>query len=275
MNPPLAAHWFRCRKSLDALYRVYNRRAFVHPDPLEFLYRYEDPLDIEIAGLIASSLAYGRVAQILAGVSRVLGPMGPSPRAFLIRTKERDIAFFYKDFVHRFTRGKEMSGLLIALKKAADADGSLQRLFVRGMGGAPETVLPALAAFVRELRRLSKGGCPGLLPSPEDGSACKRLNLFLRWMVRRDAVDPGPWRALKPSMLVVPLDTHLFRIARSLGMTKRRQPDLKTAMEVTRTFAAIRPEDPVRYDFSLTRLGIMGGGAHTGDNLAGRGGNPP
>ena len=96
----------------------------------------------------------------------------------------------------------------------------------------------------------------GLLPSPSAGSACKRLNLFLRWMVRQDNVDPGGWDSVSPAKLIIPLDTHMHRIGRRLGLTPRRQADLRTAIEITEGFRGICPSDPVRYDFALTRLGI-------------------
>ncbi len=242
---------------LESLYRAHNRRAFVHPDPLEFLYRYPDPRDQEIAGLIAACLAYGRVSQILASVSQVLDWM-ESPRAFLERTTAARLRQRFRGFKHRFTDGGELAAFLLSIKRAIAAHGSLEALFVSGIGARDETLLPALALFVDELRALAggQGACPSLLPSPADGSACKRLNLFLRWMARKDAVDPGPWRTVPRAKLVVPLDTHLFRIARLLGLTERKQADLKTAMEITRRFAEIRPRDPVRYDFSLTRIGI-------------------
>jgi len=248
------------KERLDSLYRAYNRRSYVHPDPLEFLYRYPDPRDQEIAGLVAACLAYGRVAQILASVGRALEVMGDpgSPRRFLESASELRIARLYGGFVHRFTTGRELAALLVGVKRAIAAHGSLEALFALGMRARDRTVLPALSLFVERLRALAGGAraCPSLLSSPADGSACKRLNLFLRWMARRDAVDPGPWRTVPRSKLVVPLDTHLFRIAGKLGLTSRGQPDLKTAIEITRGFAEIRPRDPVRYDFCLTRLGI-------------------
>ena len=132
------------------------------------------------------------------------------------------------------------------------------RLEHEDVADQPHDVLPALARFVERLRGSAGGedACASLLSSPKDGSACKRLNLYLRWMVRRDAVDPGPWNRVPCSKLVVPLDTHLFRIAGKLGLTARRQPDLKTALEITKGFARFQPRDPVHYDFCLTRLGI-------------------
>lgn len=250
------------RAGLDSLYRKYNRRAFVHPDPLELVYRYDSPADQEIAGLIAACLAYGRVAQILASVSRVLEAIGRdahgSPRLFLETATDRELRQLLREFRHRFTPGAEVAALLLGVKRALAERGSLEALFVAGIGTKDETVLPALTVFVDRLRALAGGtqGCPSLLSSPADGSACKRLNLFLRWMVRRDSVDPGPWRSVSRAKLVVPLDTHLHRIARRLRLTDRKQADLKTAIEITGGFARYRPRDPVRYDFSLTRLGI-------------------
>jgi uncharacterized protein (TIGR02757 family) len=228
----------------------------VHPDPLETLYAYTDPGDQEIVGLVAAGLAYGRVAQILASVGAVLSALGPSPRAFLDETSERSIARRFAAFRHRFTSGAELASLLAAVKRALAKHGSLDRLFRAGFSPDDATVLPALSAFVAALRGLAPRPCPSLLSSPDDGSACKRLNLYLRWMIRRDAVDPGPWRGIPAAKLVVPLDTHLFRIGRALGLTARRQPDLATVLEITRGFARVAPRDPVRYDFALTRLGI-------------------
>jgi len=250
------------KKALEAHYRAYNRRRYVHPDPLEFLYGAEDPADQEVVGLIAACLAYGRVSQILASVSRVLDVVGggslreSSPRVFLECTPAEGISRMFEGFSHRFTTGRELAALLTGVKRALADHGSLEVLFAAGVDASDETVLPALARFVGELR--SYAGCvlPSLLPSPADGSACKRLNLFLRWMARRDAVDPGPWTSVPAAKLVVPLDTHMFRISRALGLTARKQADLKSALEITRGFRAIQPADPVRYDFCLTRLAL-------------------
>jgi uncharacterized protein (TIGR02757 family) len=242
--------------SLDSLYAAYNKRSYVHPDPLEFLYDYDAPADRETAGLIASCLAYGRVSHILASVARVLDPMGRHPQAYLKRARESEIKAACAGFVHRFTTGREMADLLISIKRAIERHGTLERLFAAGYGRGDETVLPALTWFVSELRSFSADGCPTLLPRPDKGSACKRLNLFLRWMARSDEVDPGPWESVSSSKLVVPLDTHMHRISRALGLTRRAQADARTALEVTRAFREMRPRDPVRYDFALTRLGI-------------------
>jgi len=243
------------RTYLEKFYQKYNRREFVHPDPLEFLYNYDDPADREIVGLVASSLAYGRVAQILKSVSTALAPMGGSPHEFILDSTPHSLAKAYSGFKHRFTASDDLAALLAGIRSALKKHGSLKECFSSKIDDKDITFLPALSLFVDEITD-SNCGCCYLAPSPKQGSACKRLNLFLRWMVRRDDVDPGGWDELPKSKLVVPLDTHMFRIATAQGMTLRKQADLKTAVEMTEAFRIFAPEDPVKYDFSLTRPGI-------------------
>lgn len=239
---------------LEKLYRDLNQRRYVHPDPLEFLYDYDDPFDREVVGLIASSLAYGRVAQILKSVGNVLGLMGRRPVCFLQDKSETSLKRDFADFRHRFSTGEELAALLLGVKGVIERYGSLGRCFVSAIKQDDETVLPALSAFTKELN--DAGQCGHLLPDPARRSACKRLNLFLRWMVRFDAVDPGGWEAVSAAKLIVPLDTHMHRIALALGATRRKTADMRTALEITDAFRQISPDDPVRYDFALTRLGI-------------------
>lgn len=241
------------KEKLEALYSAYNRRCYVHPDPLEFLYGFPDPLDVEIVGILASSLAYGNVKQILRSVSLVLTKMGACPSAFLLNSPFNGIAGTFSDFKHRFTTGEDLARLLWGLRLVIKRHGSLQKCFMSRLRHDDRTVIPALSAFVAEL---FPGGCDFLIPTPGKGSACKRLNLFLRWMVRRDDVDPGGWDGVSPSKLLVPLDTHMHRIALRLGLTERRPADLQTAVEITEAFRKLSPQDPVRYDFVLTRFGI-------------------
>ena len=231
------------KEILDGIYTKYTRRDLVHPDPLEFLYSYEDVRDREIVGLLASSLAYGRVAQILKSVSAVLEKMGASPFDFVVDSSDESIRKIFKNFKHRFSTGHDLSNLVVGIKRAVGGYGSLNNAFVSlGMLG-----------FVNFL----KDGCScNLLPDPRLGSACKRLNLFLRWMVRNDNVDPGGWKGIKKSDLIVPLDTHMFKIGRLLGFTKRNAADIVTAKEITFALAKFSEDDPVKYDFALTRFGI-------------------
>jgi uncharacterized protein (TIGR02757 family) len=243
------------QESLDDLYAQYNRRAMIHPDPLEFLWDYPDPRDREIVALVASALAYGRVAQILKSVRIALDRMG-SPARFLKRSSESALRRTFGGFRHRFTTGQEMAALLYGAKRASERHGSLLACFMAGLHDSEETVLSALSAFVSRLSEPSGGECGSLLASPADGSACKRLNLFLRWLVRRDDVDPGGWESVGAARLVIPLDVHIHRICRTLDLTRRNPADMRTALEITRAFRLICPGDPIRYDFSISRLGI-------------------
>ncbi|MFC1462976.1 TIGR02757 family protein [Verrucomicrobiota bacterium] len=240
------------KQKLDRLYRKYNRRKYVSPDPLQFLYDYTDVRDREIVGLIASSLAYGRVAQILRSVETVLEPMGPSPRAFLMRSRPRQVKGILAPFKHRFTAGDGLASLLAGIKRLVTRHGSLNQAFLSGMQKSDSSILPALKSFANRLNCSDSH----LVPCPSRGSACKRLNLFLRWMVRKDAVDPGGWTGVPKSRLIVPLDTHMANIGRTLGLTHRRSADMKMAIEITESFRKLAPRDPAKYDFALTRFGI-------------------
>ncbi|MBW1998727.1 MAG: TIGR02757 family protein [Deltaproteobacteria bacterium] len=246
------------RDQLELIHSIYHHRAFVDPDPLLFLYDYGDVVDREIAGLVASSLAYGRVVQIMRSVSKVLGPMGENPSQFLANTSLEGLNVIYKDFRHRFTTGEEIALMLYGVKLVLQEYGSLQACFLEGMNREDDTILPALSPFVERIKEGASISRSSLLPTPEGGSACKRLNLFMRWMVRKDQVDPGGWDVISPSLLVIPLDTHMHRIGLRLGFTGRKQGDMLAALEITNAFRKISPEDPVRYDFALTRLGIRG-----------------
>ncbi len=244
------------KDKFEELYRQYNRREFVHPDPLEFLYHYEDLSDREIVAFVASSLAYGRVAYILESISSVLERMKPTPSVFLKRTSLKTMHQTFSGFKHRFTNDQKLCAMLFGVKKVIERHGSLQACFSAGLNDDDDTILPALSAFTRELTVCADDNLKHLIPSPTMGSTCKRLNLFLRWMVRSDEVDPGGWENVPVSKLIVPVDTHMHKICQLLGLTTRRQADMRAAMEITKAFRSIAPADPVRYDFSITRLGI-------------------
>jgi uncharacterized protein (TIGR02757 family) len=184
-----------------------------------------------------------------------------SPKRFLEESSGPRIRAAFAGFRHRFTPGEELSAMLVGAKRVLAKYGSLRACFLRGLHEKDTTVLPALSAFVDELSPRSRRRKFYLVPSPERGSACKRLHLFLRWMVRQDAVDPGGWREVPPSKLVVPLDTHMHRICTALNFTRRKQANAKAAAEITGVFRSIAPEDPVRYDFALTRLGMRRDGS--------------
>ena len=243
-------------KKFELLYEKLNRREYVHPDPLEFLYSYDDIRDREIVGLVSAGLAYGRVAQILKSVSSILRNMGPRPSVFLENNSFETMKLSFNGFTHRFTTGEKMAAFLMGIKAVIREFGSLEQCFNAGLNKGEHTVFSELSFFAEKIRKYSHI-CPGhLVPVPERMSACKRFNLYFRWMIRHDAVDPGGWESCSPAKLIIPLDIHMYRLSLKLGFTNRRSADMKTALEITRAFEKISPQDPVRYDFSLTRLGI-------------------
>jgi uncharacterized protein (TIGR02757 family) len=241
------------RGTLEGLYERYNWRRYVPGDPLMFLYDFTDVKDREIVALVASSLAYGNIKQIERGIYQVLQVMGSSPRQFLMGSTKGSLDYAYAGFKHRWTTGEDISSLLFGARGAVRRYGSLETCFIDGLGENDDDVVPALTHFVDMVLPDERNR---ILPSPCRGSACKRLNLFLRWMVREDRVDPGGWSEVPKSMLLMPLDTHIHRLCSSMGMSARRAADLKTTREITGIFKSISPEDPVRYDFALTRLSM-------------------
>lgn len=243
-------------EKLEALYRRYNRRRYVRPDPLEFVWEYDAPADREVAALIASALAYGRVATIKENVAKVLGILGDRPAERLSSARAGELRKKLEGFRHRFASGEAAADLLSGAREMIRSAGSLQTAFLEGWGSEDADVLPALEKFCLRLASLGEPG--HLVPIPSRGSACKRMHLFLRWMVRRDAVDPGGWDGVSPASLLVPLDVHMHRICTRLDLTQRKTADLRAAREVTAAFAQWVPDDPVRYDFVLTRFGIRG-----------------
>ncbi|UCF05007.1 MAG: TIGR02757 family protein [bacterium] len=249
----------KLKSALERLYQRFNRRVNVEGDPLGFLYRYSDPRDQEIVGFIASSLSFGNARQIVRSISCVLEPMGPAPARYLTHSRPASIAGDCGGFKHRWVTGENVATMLNGLGSVLRRYGSLEACFKQGLHEKDKDIIPSLTRFVDEISGRSSGGMQYLLPSPCRKSACKRLNLFLRWMVRSDEVDPGVWSGIPASKLIVPLDTHVFRLSRTMGLTGRNQADIRSAREITDGFRAIAPDDPVRYDFSLASLGMRGG----------------
>jgi uncharacterized protein (TIGR02757 family) len=243
------------KKRLNRLYSKYNQRKYVHPDPLGFLYQYTNIKDREIVALVASSLAYGRVAQILKSVSEVLSVLNPSPYKYLKTTPYGHMCRSFDGFKHRFSDGMQLAALLWQIKKVILDFGSLNQCFIAGMSENDENVLPGMIFLSQRLTSGNQKPCH-LIAMPEKRSACKRMNLFLRWVVRKDRVDPGGWRGISPAKLIIPLDTHMHKIGLMLGFTQRKQATLSAAMDITSGFRKFVPDDPVKYDFALTRFGI-------------------
>lgn len=243
------------RAALEPLHRRFNRPEWIDPDPLAVLGDHINPPDRELAGLVASALAFGGVRQIMASARTALAPY-PSPHAGLLAAQPREIRRAAEGFRHRYVSGVELAALLLGARRALLEHGSLGGLFSGLARPEDPDYVPALTRFAGVLRAASGLEKNYLLPDPAGGSACKRWFLYLRWMVRRDAVDPGLWAGMDASKLVLPMDLHMHRICLRLGFTARRTADLRAALEATEGFRRVCPEDPVRYDFCLTRAAM-------------------
>ena len=242
-----------------------DRRAMVANDPVELVRTYDNPHDQEVAGILVAMLAYGRVASIKAKARTALAALGPSPARAVDGGRA---ATKLKGFVYRFQRGDDVPRFLRAVGRVRRAYGSLGQAFSAGAGdepGAPYTdaMDRFMATLAAEVRGVPTYGLRFLLPRTQGQGAAKRLCLYLRWMIRPDdGVDLGAWGALTdaldPGRLVMPLDTHIARIGRYLGLTARASNDMKTALEITAALRELAPHDPLLYDMALCHLGISG-----------------
>ncbi len=257
----------RLRPALDGLYRTFDHVTSAS-DPVHIVRRYQSNDDREIVGFCAAALAFGRVASVLQSIESLLAVMGPHPAAFVRAFQtDRDRAPI-EPLVHRWIRGRDLVALLLVLQRMVRESGSIEAFFLAGDSAEAPDVGVALDRFsTRALetdlsaaygRRIpTRQGVRYFFPRPSAGSACKRLNLFLRWMVRKDEIDLGVWTRLSPDRLVVPLDTHVIRLGRCLRLTRYTSPGWKMAAEITAALRALDPADPVRYDFSLCHVGMM------------------
>jgi uncharacterized protein (TIGR02757 family) len=252
---------------LDALVEEFERATHVD-DPVRVLARYPDPADREIAAFVAAGLAFGRVRSVINSVEAVLEAFGPRPARFVREFSPRRDASKLLPIGHRWTRGEDLVALAIVLQGMVRDAGSVEGFFAAGLAPGAADVTAALETFSRRACGLDVSAAYGGRPArpgvayffarPGGGSACKRLNLFLRWMVRRDAIDPGGWSAVSPSQLIVPLDVHVIRLGRCLRLTRYASPGWRMAADVTASLRVLDPDDPVRYDFALCHLGMQG-----------------
>jgi uncharacterized protein (TIGR02757 family) len=263
---PVSKRWVKLKKLFEGLYNRFNHRNLIKPDPLQFVYQYNSPSDKEIVAFLSAALAYGRVEQIEKSLSNLFARMGKSPYAF-VQGFDKASRKKLNGFKHRFTTGQDIADLLVILKKVLSRYSSIEGFFADGYNPNDKNIIPALTRFCDSLWKMyskDHNGQPSvgmkfLLAGPVGGSACKRLNLFLRWMVRKDDVDPGLWKSIDKAKLIVPVDVHIGRLSRILGFHNNKTISLATAIQITESFAQIEPADPVKYDFALSRIGITEG----------------
>jgi uncharacterized protein (TIGR02757 family) len=256
---------------LDALYASRSPRHLAN-DPLSFCHRYPDPADREIAAVIASSFAYGSIAIILRTLETIFAGLGRSPRRYVDGFDPQAGLRVFTGFKHRFNDGRDLCALLWGMRQMVEQAGSIQSFFLEGYSAEDTDVGGALNRYSASVLGLDyreifgTDGIPAasyfpfLFPAPASGSACKRLCMFLRWLVRpADGIDLGLWGTVSPAQLIIPVDTHISRISRYLGLTGRKAADWRMAQEITAALRIFSPDDPVKYDFSLAHLGISDG----------------
>ena len=256
------------KPALDALYASFNAPESAL-DPIQIVRRYRRVDDREIVAFIAAGLAFGRVASVMASIEAVCAVLGDRPAKIVRAFDPARDGDRLRPLVHRWTRGADLVALVWVLRQLIERHDSLERAFAAGLDADAVDVGPAIERFSGEARAMdlrpaygprvpkSPGVCYFFV-RPSTGSACKRINLFLRWMTRQDDVDPGGWTSVRPAQLVVPLDTHTIRMGRCLRLTRRASPGWKMAIDITNALRALDADDPVRYDFALCHLSMMG-----------------
>ena len=245
---------------LEDRYRRFARPEFIPADPIALPHAVNDPADREIIGFWTAMLAWGQRKTILAKGRELLDLMDGRPAQFIREHREQDRKRFL-GFKHRTFNATDTLWFLEFLQRHYREHDSLEDAFARHLPSEAPDVGPALIGFHRDFfadpdapQRTRKH-----VATPERGSSCKRLNMFLRWMVRPSAegVDFGLWNRIQPRQLICPLDVHVDRIARGLGLMKRNQSDWKAAMELTEMLRKFDAEDPVKFDFALFGMGVL------------------
>lgn len=254
---------------LEAFHQGLPHAERIKDDPVELPHRYTDPREIELVGWLASALAYGRVDLFKAAVEKILALMEGGPYAYLVRFDPDRERPRFKGIYYRLNTSDDLFCFIYMMSRIVQRFGSVGELFRSLYREEEEDLGPTLSRFIAVVSSINsrpiygKKGIPDglrqLLSSPAQGSACKRMNLYLRWMVRpKDGIDFGLWKEIPPGKLIIPLDTHIVRISRYLGLTRRKSPDWKMAKEITESLKEFDPLDPLKYDFGLCHLGISG-----------------
>jgi len=250
------------KQKLDYHYKAFDKTK-ISPDPLQFLHMFSNEKDIEAIGFIASIFAYGNVNQIINTLNKIIEITANKPYKFIAGYYSGKYSYKLIDLKHRFYTGDDISLLFYILSDVYHEYGSIKNLFYtfyRKQGDIKNSLIKFSDYFINYAMRIKGGNInPGfnfMFPSPELGSACKRMNLFLRWMVRKDGLDFGFWGEIPASKLVIPVDTHVARICQNLKLTKRKNISWAMAEEITENLRKFDPDDPVKYDFAICHIGM-------------------
>jgi uncharacterized protein (TIGR02757 family) len=222
------------------------------------LHNFNEERDIEILGLIVSCYAYGQVNIINSFITKFLERINYKVYEFTSNFSKLKDKKHLKGLNYRFNKDIDFVYLIANICGALKKHGSLNDLFLRGYAKSHENILPAAVSFASELSRGHSGTLyyRYLIPNPLSGSACKRLMLYFRWMVRKDDIDLGVWKGIDRAKLIIPVDTHIYRVAQKLKLVERKSCDMKFAVELTEKLKQFDPKDPVKYDFALCHVGI-------------------
>ncbi|HET55053.1 MAG TPA: TIGR02757 family protein [Ignavibacteria bacterium] len=249
------------KQKLDYHYKYFDYSQ-ISPDPLEFLHRYTDYYDIEISGLLSSVFAYGNVRQINSTLNKLHTIMEGKPYEFVQNYNPKKDDKLFRKIVHRFYSSEDIVSLFNAIHRIYINYGSLKRLFLLYYFSEEEHLKNAIHFYSRNMidiiadHKEPSRGVVFMFPDPFKGSACKRTNLFLRWMVRKDELDLGLWTEIPTEKLVIPVDTHIARICKELKLTKHKNVSWKMAEEITENLKIFDAKDPVKYDFAICHIGM-------------------
>ncbi|MEG1404988.1 MAG: TIGR02757 family protein [Alistipes sp.] len=247
------------KELLERLFDKYNREEFIADDPISIPHRYSDCADREIAGFLTATIAWGNRKSILHSAARMMQYMDDAPADFVRNASDRELAQL-STYVHRTFNGSDLSAFILALRTFEERYGGLGAFFEEQYA-ALGTIPAVLSAFRREFFCADHAPhCEKHLSSIDRGAACKRLCMYLRWMVRRDdrGVDFGMWQRIPMSALYLPLDVHAAAMGRALGLLDRSQNDWRAVEQITATLRTFDPTDPVRFDYSLFGAGVDG-----------------
>ncbi|MBK6947269.1 MAG: TIGR02757 family protein [Haliscomenobacter sp.] len=239
---------------------LFNKKEFIEEDPIRIPHAFQLLQDIEIAAFWTAILAWGQRKTIINSATRLFSLMDNSPYDFVRNHQERDRKPFLS-FKHRTFQPVDTLYFLEFFQDFYSRYHSLEEAFTQFIQPQDDHAGPAIQGFHHFFFSLpdSPHRTRKHVPTPESGSTCKRMNMFLRWMVRQDVagVDFGLWQKIRPSQLLIPLDVHVDRVARKLGLIQSRQTDWKTVLELTNRLKQLDPQDPVRFDFALFGMGIL------------------
>lgn len=252
----------KLKQKLDYHYKAFDKTQ-ISPDPLQYLHLYKNNLDIELIGFIASIFAYGNVKQIINSINKIILILKIQPYEFLTNISSLELKKNTKGIYHRFYTEEDIFTLLKLIQKIYIENKSIKNLFLQGYNNNDNNLKNSIHFFVQNIYKIIKNekmeitsGIKFMFPDPENGSACKRINLFLRWMIRKDELDLGIWNEISPNKLLIPVDTHIAKICKELKLTKQKNVSWKMAEEITESLKRFDPIDPIKYDFAICHIGM-------------------